>query len=78
VRAHVAHPIDPDEPARVVAGPAADAGDEPVASDESPELTLGLLGDARLLGPADDRSERPVDIEDDRSSIGRFGEGVES
>jgi uncharacterized protein len=77
VRAHVAHPIDPDEPARFVAGPAADAGDECVAADESPKLPPRLLGNARLGRALHDRRERPVYVQDDRSQHRGLRETVE-
>ena len=57
--------VDGNEPPRVLAGPAADAGDKRVALHEAAHLGARLLRHLRELGPGDDRSEGPVDVEKD-------------
>ncbi len=70
-------PLDADEPARVLARAAADAGDEQVAPGQPGELRPGPFGHSRELRPRRDRRERPVDVEDERASLGRVREGGE-
>jgi hypothetical protein len=77
VRPHVAEAVYSDQAARIVARPSADARDERVAAGQALELTARLFGHARLLGTADDRSERAVDVEDDRGPFGSLCETVE-
>ena len=78
VRADVPHPVDPDEAPRVLAGPAADAGDEAVTADEPFDLAVRFVGHTSLGRAAHDRGERPVDVEHDRGSLRSLGEQVES
>ena len=70
----VADAVDSDEPRRVLAGAAADARDERVAAGEPRHLGSRLLRDRSVLGPRDDRRERAVDVEEDRSALGSLGE----
>ena len=77
MRADVADPVDSDEPPGVLAGPAADAGDERVGADEPRQLGPGLLRDACAIGSRGDRRERAVDVEQDRGAPGRLGQGRE-
>ena len=77
VRTDVADAVDADEPPGVLAGPAADARDERVASGEPRDLGPGLLRDACAVGSRGDRRERAVDVEQDRGALGRLGQGGE-
>ena len=77
MRADVAHAVDADEPPRVLSGAAADAGDQRIPRDQALELAARLVGDRRLVRPAHDRRERPVDVEHDRSPVRSLGETVE-
>ena len=73
----VADAVHADEALRVLPRAAADARDEPVAVGESRYFLARLLRNRSLLGPRDDRRERPVDVEHDASPVGSLGETVE-
>ena len=65
-----------DDPARGRRPPAADAGDQPVAlgdRDQRPPRRLGHVG---VVGVADDRRERAVDVEQDRGAPGSARSGA--
>ena len=74
MRADVAHAVDVDHSPSVLARATADACDQGVAPREPGNLRTRLLRDARVLGSLDDRSERPVDVKEDRCALGRLGE----
>src|SRR5204863_288749 len=64
--ADVDRPLEVDDPSGVLAGPAADAGEEGIAVEQPPQLAARLLGHACQLGPRDDRRQRSVDVQQDR------------
>ena len=64
VDADVLDAVEADHPPRVCRRPPADAGDERVTAGEALDLGPGLLGHGGILGPLDDRRERPVDVEE--------------
>src|SRR5205807_611677 len=70
VHADVDDAVDTDEPLGIRARTSADAGDEPVASDEPRDFGSSRLRHGRQFGPRDDRRERPVDVEQDRRRRG--------
>ena len=69
--------VDGDALAHVVAGAAADDGDERVAADEPRELRARLGGRIRVLGTLDDRREHAVEVEKEACFPGRRGQTVE-
>ena len=77
VGSDVADAVHADQALRVLAGAAADARDERVAAPEPRHLSARLLRNRSLLGAHDDRGERPVDVQDDRSPVGSLGETFE-
>ena len=54
-----------DDPARDLRLAAADAADDRVALGDGDELRARGLGHVRVVGVADDRGERAVDVEQD-------------
>jgi hypothetical protein len=66
----VANGIETDEATRVAAGATADAGYEQVVARKFTEDLSGCVWDLGELGTTDDRSQRSVDIENDRG-LGR-------
>ena len=66
--------VDSDDTSGVLAGPAADAGDEGVPGDEPAQLGPGLPRDGGELRPRDDWSKGSVDIEQDRRLVGTLGQ----
>jgi hypothetical protein len=66
----VLDPVDADQRSGVRGRPPAHARDEPVPARQSPELGAGLVRHGRVLGPPDDRRERPVDVEEDSCLLG--------
>jgi hypothetical protein len=66
--------LDPDERRGLLACAPADAGDEKVGAGESSELGLGLGRDAGELREQGDRSERPVDVQEEGALFRRIAE----
>ncbi len=62
----------PDDPARDRRPASADAADDRVALGDGDQLLAGGLGNVCVVGVADDRRERPVDVEQD-ARAGRIG-----
>ena len=77
VLADVDQLVEPDDPARVVARPAADAGDERVAAMEPAQLLAGRLRHGGVARHVDDRCEDAVDVEQDRRPFRLLGEPCE-
>jgi hypothetical protein len=74
VGANVDHTVDPDHPPCIVARAPAHAGDERVPPGQPRHLVSCLGRHLRLFRPRDDRSEGPVDIEEDGRRVGRLGQ----
>jgi hypothetical protein len=70
-------PVDAEHPLDLGAGATAHARDEGVPARQARDLAPRLVGDTRVLGPLDDRRERPVDVEEDRRAAGFVGEHAE-
>ena len=70
VLAGVGERIDTDDPARHLARAARHGCDQPVAARQAGELGAGLVGDARVFRPVDDRREHAVDVEEQRGGRG--------
>jgi hypothetical protein len=64
VDADVLDAVEADHPSRVGRGPAADAGDERISVRQALDLLPRLQRHGGVLGPFDDRRERPVDVEE--------------
>ena len=77
VLADVDQLVEPDDPARVVARPAADAGDERVAAMQPAQLLAGRLRHGSVARHVDDRCEDAVDVEQDRRPFRLLGEPCE-
>jgi uncharacterized protein len=77
VRADVTHSGDADESPRVLSCASADAGDQGVPVREPGNLSAGLVRHPRVLGPRNDRGQRPVDIEEDRGALRRLGKSFD-
>ena len=77
VLAGIGQRVHADDRARDVARASGHACDEPVASGEAGQLRAGACGDARVLGPRDDRREDAVDVEEDRRPGGLGDEQFE-
>ncbi len=77
VLADVDQLVEPDDPARIVARPAADAGDERVAAVEPAQLLAGRLRHGGVARHVDDRCEDAVDVEQDRRPFRLLGEPCE-
>ena len=73
----VNHPVDVNHPPRVLARPAADAGDERVPLRESLNLGTRFRRHIRLFGTRTDRCQDAVDVEQDGCAIGLRREGGE-
>ena len=71
VVAEVGDRAERDDPARRRRAAAAHAGDAAVAPRDWRSADARGLGDLRVVGVADDRRERPVDVEQDRRRRGR-------
>ena len=69
--------VETDDPAGVVAGTTADAGDERVLVVQPAELVARLVRDTRVLGPVDDRGEDTVDVQHDSRALGRLPQPFE-
>ena len=76
VRADVDDPVDADAGANVVARPAADDADEPVAAGEPLQLGARLRRSGRVLGPRDDRREHAVEVEEEARLVRRGREAL--
>jgi hypothetical protein len=74
VVAHVADPVHADERSRLLAGAAADAGDEQVGARQAREFGAGFCRDAGELGAWRDGRKRAVDVEEERRLFGRLAE----
>ena len=69
--------VETDDAPCVVADAAAHAGDERVPAVQPAELVAGLLGDAGILRPVDDRREHAVDVQDDGGELRRLPQPLE-
>ena len=69
VLADVDELVEADDPPRVGARPAADAGDERVAAVQAAELGARLLRHGGLVRHVDDRREHAVDVEQERGPL---------
>ena len=74
VLADVDELVEPDDPPRVGARPAADAGDERVPAVQAAKLGACLLRHDGLVRDVDDRGEHAVDVEQERRPLRCLGE----
>ena len=66
--------VEPDDPPRIGARAAADAGDERVAAVQPAQLLTRRLRHGGLVRHVHDRGEDAVDVEQDRRPAGILGE----
>ena len=66
--------VEPDDPTRVGARAAADAGDERIAAVQPAQLLPRRVGHDGVVRHVDDRGEHAVDVEQDRRPRGRLRE----
>jgi hypothetical protein len=70
MNADVLDPFDAHHPTDVGRHAAAHASDERVALRQARHFSAGFLRHGGILRPLDDRSERPVDIEENSRLLG--------
>jgi hypothetical protein len=74
VVADVAASLEPDQPASLLTGPTAHESDEEIPARQAFELRLCRVRHLGELGSRHDRSQRPVDVEEERASLGSLAE----
>ena len=74
VVADVAPSLEPDQPASVLTASTAHERDQEVLPRQALELRSRRAWDVGELGPGHDRSQRPVDVEEEGGSLGKLAE----